>query len=149
MQKSDKSIHNICIASIKRSTIKPYDFKSTGFYEGKEIFFSLYEGLINDFAEEELPVCSTIIDAENWSVLTTRRLLTNESGQLLITTGFTKVIGISYGDFKGHGQQVFTLGNLRFENGTKMNYFIETGRASMVMINGIKTRIRLHHLSES
>ncbi|CAL2105560.1 hypothetical protein T190115A13A_160093 [Tenacibaculum sp. 190524A02b] len=38
MNKTDKSKHNISIASIKRNTIKPYDFKWTKFYESNSDF---------------------------------------------------------------------------------------------------------------
>ncbi|WP_255413513.1 hypothetical protein [Emticicia sp. C21] len=33
MTKTDQSKHNICVAAIRRKTMKPYDFKWTKFYE--------------------------------------------------------------------------------------------------------------------
>ena len=44
MAKTDKSLHRICIASIKRHTMKPYDFKYTSYYESKEEFEKLRNG---------------------------------------------------------------------------------------------------------
>lgn len=82
MTKTDKSIHNICIASIKRSTMKPYDFKWTNFYESNSDFH--YSGLQLDLVENELIICSTIIDKDNFSILTTRRLFTSLDGQINI-----------------------------------------------------------------
>lgn len=76
MIKTDKSIHSICIAAIKRSTMAPFDFRWTEYYEDKKKFIDRYAHMPVDFESSELPICSTIIDAEDWSVLTTRRLFT-------------------------------------------------------------------------
>src|SRR5260221_12774178 len=138
MTKTDQSIHNICIAAIKRHTIQPYDFKWTSLYADKDAFTHRYPRMITDFYENELPICSTIIDAFTWSVLTTRRLLTNQQVQLAMTDMNTSIY-LSHGNFKGYNQKDKTLGSLQLANGTKMTYFIEAGRASMVMIYGIRT----------
>lgn len=140
MNKTDKSIHNICVASIKRSTIKPYDFKWTRFYETNSGF--PYSGIIPALEETELIICSTVIDNNNFSILTTRRLLTQQGGQLY--SG--KIQGATdrlYGDFKAYKDKDFTLGLVQLANGKELSYFIETGRAAMVMIHGVRTLIRI------
>lgn len=142
MIKTDQSIHNICIAAIKRHTTQPYDFKWTRFYADKDAFIHHYPQMIPDLSEKEWPICSTIIDAYSWSVLTTRRLLTNQQGQLTMANIDTS-ISQSHGDFKGDDKKDRTLGILQLANGTRMTYFIETGKASMVMIYGIRTRINI------
>ena len=99
MNKTDKSKHNISIASIKRSTMKPYDFKWTKFYESNSDF--PYSGLNLDLKENELIICSTVIDSANYSVLTSQKLITNENG----TESFGELINSKdkgYGDFKGY-----------------------------------------------
>ena len=83
MIKTDKSIHNICIAAIKRSTIKPYDFKWTRFYEENADSKNSFAGIEIDLSDNELVICSTVIDNDNFSVLTTRKLATKEKGNLL------------------------------------------------------------------
>src|SRR5512138_3478869 len=105
MTKSDKSIHNICIASIKRSTMKPYDFKWTKFYESNSDF--PYSGLQINLIESELFISSTIIDPNNYSILTTRRLITKPNGQLSVgdIRGATDKL---YGDFKGYKGKTVT-----------------------------------------
>lgn len=136
MTKTDKSIHNICIAAIKRATIKPYDFKWTRFYESNADF--PYTSLISDLAESELVICSTIIDEDNYSILTTKRLLTKQNGELSVEN----IKGAKdklYGDFKGYKDKGFTFGKVLLQSGNEMNYFIETGNASMVMIHGVRT----------
>lgn len=138
MKKTDKSIHNICVASIKRSTMKPYDFKWTKFYESNTDF--PYSGLQLNLVDNELIICSTVIDKDNFSILTTRRLLTNQEGQLS-AENMQGAIDKLYGDFKGYKDQVVTFGQVQLQNGNELKYFIETGKASMVMIHGVRTLI--------
>ncbi|WP_299902122.1 hypothetical protein [uncultured Aquimarina sp.] len=141
MRKSDKSKHNISIASIKRSTIKPYDdFKWTKFYESNSDF--PYSGLNLNLTENEMIICSTVIDSENYSILTSQKLITNENG-IESSGNLVNAKDKGYGDFKGYKDDSFTLGLLELENGTELKYFIETGKASMIMINGVRTLIRM------
>jgi len=136
--KSDKSIHSIVIAKIKRSTIKPYDFKWTRFYEdGITEYFTNFPF---DLDPEELIICSTIIDSSNFSVLTTKKLVTSENG----TVTFGSLINAKdkmYGDFKSSNE--FTFGNVELANGKNLKYIIETQKASMIMIQGVKTSIQI------
>ncbi|WP_210148754.1 hypothetical protein [Chryseobacterium scophthalmum] len=137
--KSDLSIHNICIASIKRSTIKPYNFKWTRSYETDSK--NLFAHFPFEIDEQELIICSTIIDSDNFSVLTTRKFITNENGKLQ----FGNLINAKdelYGDFKSKINE-FTFGNVLLENGKNLKYFIETKTASMIMIRGVKTSIKI------
>jgi len=137
--KTDKALHNICIAAIKRSTIKPYDFKWTKFYDLDHD--NVNSELEIDLIENELLICSTIIDTENYSILTTRRLLTKIDGQLDICN-LEGVIDKFYGDFKGYRDLNWTFGKVELQSGIIIKYFIEVGRASMIMIHGVKTLIR-------
>ncbi|GAB3517465.1 hypothetical protein [Emticicia fontis] len=126
MTKTDKSKHNICIAAIKRHTIKPYDFKWTRFYESNTEF--PYSALPLELAENERFICSTMIDADNYSILTTQRLITHENGQT-ITGSMEEAKDKTYGDFKGlRYRQSFTFGQISLDNGTDLKYFIETGK---------------------
>ncbi|WP_299619311.1 hypothetical protein [uncultured Tenacibaculum sp.] len=137
MKKTDKSKHNICIAAIKRSTIKPYDYKFTKFYESNEEF--PYNDIDINLRENELIICSTVVNANNYSVLTTQRLITNKNN--IVATGeLTNSKDKGSGMFKSMKDD-FVFGSLTLENGSDLEYFIETGKASMIMINGIKTLI--------
>ena len=145
MKKSDKSKHNICIASIKRSTMKPHDFKWTQFYETNTDF--PYSGLQLDLIEHELFICSTVIDADNYSILTTQRLITKQNGQENI--GYIEgATDKRYGDFKGYEDKMLTFGQIQLKSGMSLKYFIETGRASMVMIHGVRTLIRTADMTD-
>jgi hypothetical protein len=137
--KSDRSIYNICVASIKRSTIKPYNFKLTKLYEDDSKDHFVHFPFEID--EQELVICSTIIDHDNFSFLTTRKLITNNKGNLR-SGSLINAKNKSYGGFKNKTSE-FTLGNVILENGENLNYFIEINTASMIMIQGLKTLIQI------
>lgn len=139
MGKSDKSIHTICIAAIKRSTIKPYDFKWTRFYEESVDIKELLPGIEVELFDNELVICSTIMDKDNFSILTTQRLATKEKG-ILLEANLNGAVDKLYGDFKGMRDNLLTFGLVQLNNGESLRYFIETGKASMVMIYGVRTR---------
>ncbi len=119
--------------------MKPYNFKWTNFYESNSDFN--YSGLQLDLVENELIICSTIIDKDNFSILTTRRILTSLDGQLS-KENIQGATDKMYGDFKGFQDKDFTFGQVQVQNGNEIKYFIETGKASMIMIYGIRTLIR-------
>lgn len=145
MKKTDKSIHNICIASIKRSTIKPYDFKWTKFYENNADF--PYSELEIELADNELYICSTFIDNNNFSILTSKRLVTKQDGQLCSEN----ILGATNklcGNFKrGEDENNYIFGQIQLPSGNVLKYFIETGNASMVMIYGVRTLIRTNTMT--
>lgn len=140
MGKSDKSLHNISIAAIIRHTMKPYEFKWTQWYESSSDFTHL--GIELDCLENEMIICSTAIDLENYSILTTQRLITSETGIKSIGSLVGAVIE-GYGDFKGYKNKPFTFGTVQLKNGAVLKYFVETGKASMVMITGVKTLVHI------
>lgn len=141
MTQSDKSKHGICIASIKRSTIQPYDYKWTKFYESNLDFENSYRDIQIELSANELIICSTIIDVDNFSILTTQRLITKEK-EITYSGSLVGAIDKLYGDFKGHKNASITFGLVQLQNGTDLKYFIETGKASMIMIHGTRTLIR-------
>lgn len=146
MTKTDKSKHNICIASIKRSTIKPYDFRWTNFYGSNSDFSN--SALQISLNENELFICSTIIDTDNYSVLTTQRLLTRANG--LDNFGDMEgAIDKLYGNFKGYEDNLFSLGEIQLQDGSILHYFIETGKASMIMIHGLRTLIKIQKMTNT
>jgi hypothetical protein len=124
--------------------MKPYDFKWTKFYEANSDF--TYSELQLDLTEDELIICSTIIDKDNFSILTTRRLLTKQDGQLS-TGNIQNATDKLYGDFKGYQDKAYTFGQVQLQNGNELKYFIETGKASMVMIHGVRTLIRTNEMT--
>lgn len=142
MSSRDNSLHNVCIAAIRKHTRKPYDFKWTRVYEKNEDSLSIYQGMPVQLLPDEFAICSVVIDQDNFSLLTTQRLFTMEKGQL--STGkMDHASDLGYGLFKAHGKQDTTMGKIGFSNGAEQKYFIETGYASMAMIYGVRTRIQV------
>lgn len=126
--------------------MNPYDFKWTTFYESNSEF--QYSDLGLNLTENELIICSTIINKNNYSILTTKQLYTNIDGYLQAENIFTSRI-INYGEFKSNDSKGYTFGLVELENGQKFKYFIETGKASMIMIQGVKTMIRTTQMTNT
>ncbi len=53
-----------------------------------------------------------------------------------------------YGEFKSEKDD-FTFGKIELENGEILKYFIETRKASMVMVQGVKTAIDIQQMEEN
>lgn len=140
MNKTNSSIHKICLAAIKQHTADEANPKWTCVYETKGEFITSTEGLELTLDENELPICSTIVDSANWTVLTTQRLITQIDNQL--TEGNMSLARlITHGNFKGFGNTKFAKGKIGFPDESEMEYLIETGFPSMIMVYGVKTRI--------
>lgn len=142
MQKKDISIKNITIASIIRHTIKPIDYTYSKVYDKKEE--TLDEKILSNInlEEGEELICSTVISDLIWSVLTSRRIITLEG--LRKREHSLKGLKIrDIGDFKGYSKQKYTKGVLHFDDEKLIPFFIETGKASMIMVYGTNTATQL------
>lgn len=83
---------------------------------------------------------------ENYSILTTQKLITVENGRERAES----LLGATdkgYGDFKGYKDDLVTFGLVELKNGDDLKYFIETGKASMIMIHGVRTLIRTQKMT--
>lgn len=141
--KSDSTIRNLCIASIKRHTIAPYDFEFTKFFEKGTLNEITNGGLqLLSAYENELPISMVMIDGKNFTIVTTRRIVACNKG---VTDSITP-LGITswhWGNFKGYRNTPYTLGRLTNDSKQVFEFLIETERASMVTIYAIRTLIRL------
>ncbi len=139
MQKTDESIRKICIAAIKRHTIKPIHYPLTKILE-TQLLTDLDNNISASFAhlENELPIAITLVDNNNWTLLTTRKIITNNKGTIKHTFA-NKVAEWAWNDFKGYKQKPVTLGKLTLDDNSTLDTIIETGNASMIMIYGIMT----------
>lgn len=91
-----------------------------------------------ELEESEELICSTYIDSNIWSLLTTRRIISIEGVGLRVKS-LKDIDKWDFGDFKGYSKQPYTKGFVHFTDGDSISFFTETGRASMVMIYGIMT----------
>lgn len=137
MEKSDKSIRNICIASIKRHTFKPIDYPMTKIFE-TEALSEINMPVDISHHEDELPVVLCLFDENNWTLVTTRKIISNISGNRGLAHGID-VQEWKFNDFKGYKDKYITKGELILNDGKMLQIVIETGYASMMMIYGIMT----------
>ncbi len=139
MQKTDESIRRICIASIKRHTIKPIDYPLTKIFEA-QLLTDVDNKIFTTFEHQnnELPVALTFVDNDNWTLLTTRKIISNIRGDIKQAFG-NSVTKWTWDDFKGYKDKPVTYGHLTLDNNTVLDILIETGPASMMMIYGIMT----------
>lgn len=86
--------------------------------------------------ENELPIVLTHVDNNNWTLLTTRQIVSNINGEIKQSLA-KKVVHRKWNDFKGYKEKPTTLGQLTLDDNTNFNIFIETGNASMIIIYGI------------
>ena len=139
MKRSEKIKHKLAIASIKKRTFKPYDYKWTKFYESNfEFMYCIPQFILED---KELVICSTIIDSNNLSILTTHKLFTIENWT--ISVGYLNgATDKNYGNFKNEKED-FVFGTVILKSGSSLKYFIETGKASMIMIQGVRKILQI------
>ncbi len=119
------------------------------FYEENTHFKKTFPEIELELLDNELIICSTVIDIDNFSVLTTRKLVTKEKG-ILLSGNLNDAKDKLYGDFKGVlRKEPFTFGMVQLDNGNDLQYFIETGRASMIMIYGVRTRMQAVEMTDT
>ena len=136
---TDKAKMDICIAKIERSFTPPFDFKLTEVFTDDNNY-NFPDSTLNEItleAGEEL-ICSTFVDEQTWTLLTTRRILTAD-GLSLDEHSIKGITKSNFGDYKDSVKQAHTKGFLFFKDGNVVPIFIETGRASTIMVTGITT----------
>ena len=141
MQKTDLSIKNACLSAINRHTISPCNFESTVIYGRYLADKPVHHILVNvELIENELPIALTFFD-DNWTLVTTRRILTNlddELKQIFIT----EIETWDLKNFKDTSTSII-LAQIIGRGSERIECLIESGRASMVMIYAIGTLIRM------
>jgi hypothetical protein len=137
--KTDNSIRNICIAAIRRKVILPFDFLLTQLFE-KETFPDIdnEQFKLLDLYDNELPITQTTIDHANWTLVTTRQIISCADNTIQIAKA-AEVLSWHWNDFKGYDKAAYTVGQLQLAGQQQLGVFIETGRASMITIYAIRT----------
>lgn len=124
--------------------MQPYNFKWTKCYETNTVFSEQYPNILIEIDDDELIISSTVIDDFNFSILTTRKLITKENGDFNFGR-MEDATHVSFGYFKD--VKPFIFGIIKLKNGNDLKYFIETGKASMMMIQGVKTLIKTQEMT--
>ena len=81
----------------------------------------------------ELPLVGFLLSAENWYLLTTRRVVGDHAGREVAAAALD-VLEDRFGNFKGHGGTGLEIMTLRLVGGAEATLQYETGRASMAPI---------------
>lgn len=114
----------------------------TKFFE-TEFVFEIPKEILKtfNFIETELPILQTFIDINNWTLITTRQIISCLDKNTKSTYA-DKVVSWQWNGFKGYQKQNFTIGRLELENDETLQILIEPGSASMVTIYSIMTLVR-------
>jgi hypothetical protein len=145
MKKSDASIQNVCLAAIRRHTFQPIAYHYT-FIPDHPNF--KYITAFFQYETGELPIAVVFIDASNWTLLTTRRIVVMIAGTH--TTAPASHIDHTNADpFIKMGYSSWQLSTLRLKNGETFQYHIETKAPAMIMMNGLSTLGGLYNSSNT
>ena len=133
--KTDKSIKEITIASINRSAMEPENWLySKVCVEDKSTEF---------FLEENEKAIFEINSQQAKTIITTRRIIEKVNGNFS-DINFEEIDDIIFGDFK---KQINKPELSKFSivdiYGDEFNFQMETGKASIGLINCIKTLLKL------
>lgn len=144
MNERDESIRRICVASIKRSTNNASGYSFTKIFETQSMA-DIDKGISAVFlsTEKEVPIALTYLDNSNWTLVTTRQIISNIDGQIK-QVFIENIVQCKWGDFKSSNDKPITLGQLALADNSPINIFIETGHASMIVIYAIKTLTRIY-----
>ena len=133
--KTDKTIKNIVSAAIYRKIMNPEEWIYSKVHIGnKSIEF--------DLEESELPIFE-IISFNAKTIITTRRIIEkNKNG--VETVNFGDINNIVYGKFKGQIDKP-QLSTFRIVDvfGKEYDFQMETGKASIGLINAVSTVLKL------
>ena len=140
MSKSDQRIKNITIAAIKRHDIFSIVHSFTTLFE--EEAKSELPALIS-LQNEELPIAQVFIDDDNWTLVTTRRIISCFESNIKDVYA-SSIVRWYWGDFKGLDRGQTTIGQLVLENGDELKVHIETGKASIIPIYAIRVMAALN-----
>jgi hypothetical protein len=119
--------------------MKPIDYPLTRIYETESIYEMdkvISSAII--YQDSELPIALTYVDSNNWTLLTTRAIISKIDGLTKHSLSHS-VAKWTWGDFKGYKEKPTTLGRLTLNDSSTLDVLTETGKASMIMIYGIMT----------
>jgi hypothetical protein len=133
--KTDKSIKKITIAAINRSVMEPENWLySKVCVEDKSTEFVL--------EENEFPIFE-INSEKAKTIITTRRIIEKENGKLSFVN-FEEIDDVIYGDFKKQiNKPELSIFRIVDMFGEEHNFQIETGKASVGLINSVNTIMKL------
>ena len=128
--KSNSSIKTISLAAIKRHSVESTDWSKTNI-------------LLNNLPEQvkpndqELPIVYFMQDNNNWTLLTTQRIIGKIDSQIR-EIKFEELDNTIWGNFKSKNIDTTIFQTIDI-HGKQKEFLMETGNSSMAFIYGIKT----------
>ena len=133
--KSDNSIKEITIAAINRKTMNPENW----IYSKVCVENKLQDFLLED---NELPIFE-INSSKAKTVVTTRRIIQKENEKIFFVN-FEEIDDVVYGDFKKQiNKPELSIFRIVDIFGDEFDFQMETGKASIGLINSVKTVLKL------
>jgi hypothetical protein len=136
--KSDQSIKNIVVASIRRHSMDMNTWVRTRLWDEGDPVLKQELSSICDIAADELPILYSYIDQSNWTLVTTRRVW-HSWGGLLGSVAASEVVEHRAGNFKGYGGQASEVMIISARNSGTHHCPFETGKPSMGAIYAVRT----------
>jgi hypothetical protein len=133
--KTDKSKKNIVIASISRKIMNPEEWLySKVYFVGTSLEFDLEENELSIFE---------VKSASATTIITTRRILERNNDEINFVR-FEDIDNMVYGHFKGQiNKPQLSIFRIIDIYGEEHNFQMETGKASIGLINAVNTILRL------
>jgi hypothetical protein len=94
------------------------------------------------YDQNELPIASVIVSAQNWVIVTPRQVVRKYEDNAQIIA-IDQVRTWNWEDFKGIKAQPFEQIYLETHNGIRYPFRIEAGPASMILIYAILTLVKI------
>lgn len=133
--KTDNSKKNITIAALSRKIMNPEEWiYSKAYFVGTNVDF--------DLEENELSVFE-VKSANATTLITTRRII-EKSNDSINFVKFEDVDNVRYGNFKGTlNKPQLSIFRIIDIHGKEFSFQMETGKASIGLINAINTLLQL------
>ncbi|OXA73899.1 hypothetical protein B0A67_02250 [Flavobacterium aquidurense] len=133
--KSDNSKKNITIAALRRKIMNPEEWiYSKAYFVGANVDF--------DLEENELSVFE--VKSVNATTLITTRRIIEKSNDNIDSVKFEDVDNVRYDNFKGDlNKPQLSIFRIIDFHGKEFSFQMETGKASIGLINAINTLLRL------
>ncbi|BCM90013.1 hypothetical protein IAD21_01864 [Abditibacteriota bacterium] len=136
--KTDENMKSIVVASIRRHSMAMEEWSYTQLWDSGDVDVKAELSRTCILETSELPILYSYIDAENWTLVTTRRVFCSLEG----FAGFVfvkDIVDVDHGNFKGYGGQEVERMQIRTKGEAVLSGPFETGKASMGTIYAVTT----------
>lgn len=146
MQQTDDAIRTACIEVIRKRTLKRPSYPLSTIFETGDMTAIRVSAQVTG-QDGELPIVLVYDDGDNWSLLTTQRIISTIKGERK-EAPVSSISKYTWKDYKGYRENAYIFGHLTLADKSQLDILIETGVPSSIMIYGIMTITDLYKSSE-